>query len=286
MSAVADLVVSGYANTAPTQHVTSGAIRFAYRIFGVPSVPLVLCQRFRGTMDDWDPLFLDTLAAERRVIIFDNVGVGRTAGDSPSRIADMAERAADFIHALGFATVDVLGWSMGGAVAQALTLAYPHLVRRLIVAGSGPGGVPGDQPMSDIVLQSATRPVNEAEDFLFLFFDSSSSGRRAGVEHLSRLHHRVELPSPPTRMETVRAMGAALRGWSFGGEGVYDRLGEITQPVLVANGAHDVMVRAYNSFAMVEKLRDGELAVYSDAGHGFLFQHAERFGQRVNQFLR
>jgi pimeloyl-ACP methyl ester carboxylesterase len=181
--------------------------------------------------------------------------------------------------------VDVLGWSMGGAVAIALTLDYPHLVRRLVVAGSGPGGVPGREPVADVVMQTAAKPVNVDEDFLFLFFDGSDARRAAGRQHLARLHRRVEPPSPPTRMETVRAMGAALRGWSTGAEGALARLGEIRQPVLVANGMHDVMVPAFDSFAMVERLTDAELVLYSDAGHGFLFQHAERFGETVNRFL-
>jgi pimeloyl-ACP methyl ester carboxylesterase len=134
-------------------------------------------------------------------------------------------------------------------------------------------------------MQTASKPVNVDEDFLFLFFGGSEARRAAGREHLARLHRRTQLPSPPTRMETVRAMGAALRGWSSGEEGVFTRLAEIKQRVLVANGVHDVMVPAYDSFAMAEKLPHAELVLYSDAGHGFLFQHAERFGTRVNQFL-
>jgi pimeloyl-ACP methyl ester carboxylesterase len=283
MTLLRELSVSGYADAAPTQYVTANGIRFAYRMFGKPGgVTLLLCQRFRGTMDDWDPLFLDTLAADRRIVIFDNAGVGRSSGESPTTIAGMADHAAALIDALGLDRVDVLGWSMGGAVAQALTLHYPRLVRRLVVAGSGPGGVPR-APVADIVMKTAAKPVNGDDDFLFLFFDGSEARRAAGKEHLGRLHHRIEPPSPLTRKETVMAMVGALRAWSSGG--VLASLDQITQPVLVANGAHDVMVPSYDSFAMVEKLPDAELLLYSDAGHGFLFQHAERFGQRVNQFL-
>ena len=276
----------GYANAAPTQYVAAGEIEFAYREFGAPSaLPLVLCQRFRGTMDDWDPLFLDALAAKRRVVIFDNVGVGRSSGESPATIAQMAENAGRFIRALGITHVDLLGWSMGGAIAQALTLAQPSLVRRLIVAGSGPGGIPGGQPISDVVIRTATKPANEDEDFLFLFFDGSEARREAGRKYLARLGHRVEPPSPPTRMETVRAMAVALRGWRAGQNSAFSRLAEIRQPTLVANGVHDVMVGAHDSFVMSQHLSDAELVLYSDAGHGFLFQHAERFAERVSLFL-
>jgi pimeloyl-ACP methyl ester carboxylesterase len=275
----------GQANAAATQYVRAGDIDFAYRKFGVASVvPLVLCQRFRGTMDDWDPLFLDALAAKRRVIIFDNAGVGRTSGESPTSIAAMANNAAAFIRALRLVHVDLLGWSMGGAIAQALTLAQPTLVRRLIVAGSGPG-VPGGRPMSDRVVQTATKAVNEDEDFLYLFFDGSDARRDAGRSYLARLHHRAEPPSPPTRMETVRSMAVALRDWRSGQESAFPRLGELRQPTLVANGVHDVMVGAHDSFVMSQHLPDAELVLYSDAGHGFLFQHAERFADRVNRFL-
>jgi len=287
MSTILEPSPMGQADAALTRHVTAGGIRFAFRVFGAPSaVPLVLCQRFRGTMDDWDPLFLDTLANERRVVIFDNAGVGRSSGDSPATIAGMADHAAAFIRgALGVDQVDVLGWSMGGAVALALAIAQPDLVRRLVVAASGPGSIPGSTPMSDEVRLTATKPVNEDDDFLFLFFDGPEARRATGRAYLARLHRRAEPRGPLTSMATVQAMAAALRGWRIGGEGIYARLAEIEQPVLVATGAHDVMVPARDSFAMVERLPDAELVVYSDAGHGFLFQHAVRFATRVNQFL-
>lgn len=277
---------AGQANTAPTRFVTAGGVQFAYRTFGAPSVvPLLLCQRFRGTMDDWDPLFLDALAAQRSIIIFDNVGVGRSSGESPRSIAEMADYVLSFVCALRFDQIDLLGWSMGGAVAQALTLARPPLVRRLIVAGSGPGGVPGNRPMSALVIQTATKPVNDDDDFLYLFFDGTDARREAGRQYLSRLRRRVEPPSPPTRMETVRAMAVALGDWRSGKNAAFERLPGLTQPTLVANGVHDVMVGAYDSFVMSQHLRDAELVLYSDAGHGFLFQHAERFAERVNRFL-
>lgn len=285
VTAVPESAVS-QANAAPTQYVSAGDVRFAYRTFGSPSdVPLVLLQRFRGTMDDWDPLLLDVLASERRVVIFDNAGVGRTSGESPDTIDGMAAQAAAFIRALGVARVDLLGWSMGGAVAQALTVAEPALVRRLVVAGSGPGGIPGAEPMSDVVRQIASKPGNDDDDFLFLFFDGSDERRAAGRAHLRRLNHRAEPPGPPTRLETVQAMGKAVSGWRGGGAGLYTRLAEIRQPVLVANGAHDVMIPVHDSYVMAERLPNAELVVYSDAGHGFLFQHAERFGRRVLDFL-
>lgn len=274
------------ANAALTQYVTAAGIRFAYRSFGEASaVPLVLCQRFRGTMDDWDPLFLDMLAMQRRVIIFDNAGVGRSSGESPDTIAAMAEHTAALLRALQIDRIDLLGWSMGGAVAQALTLAYPTLVRRLIIAASGPGGVPGNRPMSERIIQTATKPVNEDEDFLYLFFDGTDSRRDAGRRYLGRLRQRVEPPSPPTRMETVRAMAVALRDWRAGQNCAFPRLAQIEQPTLVASGVHDVMVPAHDSFVMAQHLPDAELVLYSDAGHGFLFQHATRFAERVTHFL-
>jgi len=154
-----------------------------------------------------------------------------------------------------------------------------------VVAGSGPGGVPDAAPMSDTVRETMMKPVNDDEDFLFLFFHGAEHRRAAGREHLRRLNQRVEPPGPLTRFATALAMARALGAWAIGQASAYARLGEIRQPVLVANGVHDVMIGVQNSFAMIERLPNAELAIYSDAGHGFLFQHAERFGGRVSEFL-
>jgi pimeloyl-ACP methyl ester carboxylesterase len=260
---------------------------FAYRKFGKSgSVPLMLCHRFRATIDHWDPALLDVIASEREVIAFDNAGVGFSTGASPESTAGMARFAAKFARAIGLSRIDVLGWSMGGTVAQQLALDHPNLVRRLVLAGTGPGGVPDAPRAPEKVWQVAGKPVNDDEDFLYLFFTQSPSSREAGMASLRRIDRRLADSKAAVRPETVKAQAQAIGAWGAGKDSALPRLGEISAPTLVANGVHDIMVHAYNSFVLAQKIPHAELILYPDAGHAFLFQHAERFARDVLQFLR
>ncbi|AWT57604.1 alpha/beta fold hydrolase [Mycolicibacterium smegmatis] len=270
---------------AQTQYVEGRQARFAYRRFGTKTgVPLVLALRFRGTMDHWDPAFLDRLAAAHDVIIFDNVGHSRTNGTAPTTMVDLAGGLIDFVDALGLAEIDLLGWSLGGIVVQAATLQRPDLVRRLIVAGSSPGGgVPGMPQPDPRIWQVATKPVNDDEDFLYLFFPDSEPGHGLGVDSLRRLDSRAaSAEHVPVSIETMQAQ---LKVIASTGSSVWDRLGDIAIPVLVANGAHDRMIDAYASYAMATRLPNAKVVLYSDAGHGFLFQHIDDFTREVLDFL-
>ena len=281
---------------ANNQFVEVEGNRFAYRKLGKSgSVPLVLCHRFRGTMDHWDPVFLDVLASEREVIAFDNAGVGFSAGDTPDSIAGMAQFAEKFIRALGLSKVDVLGWSMGGTVAQQLTLDHPSLVRRLVLGGTSPGGVT-DAPRvlgvadslraPEKVWQVSGKPVNDDEDFLYLFYTESQNSREAGMASLKRIALRQAKSQAAVRLESVMAQVKAIQAWGAGKDSALPRLGEITAPTFVANGTRDIMVHAYNSYVMAQKIPYAELVLYPDAGHGFLFQYPERFARDVLQFLK
>jgi pimeloyl-ACP methyl ester carboxylesterase len=274
------------ADTVPTLTVDAPSGSIAYRRFGPRgATPLVLFQRFRGTMDHWDPAFLEVLATEHDVIVFDNAGVGRSGGVSSDSFAGMAKTAAEFLRQLGIDQVDALGWSIGGFVAQMLALDHPGLVRRLLVLGSGPGGQngsPGPEPRSVEVM---VKPENDDEDFLYLFFGLHEDGRRRGLESLRRLDVRLSDGSPQVAPEAVHAQLQAIGGWGQDDASAWERLGELDIPVLVANGAHDVMVHAEHSFRMAQRLRSATTIIYSDAGHGFLFQHPERFGATVLRFL-
>lgn len=271
----------------PTQTIEAGGVRFAYRRFGRTSgVPLVLFQRFRGTIDHWDPALLEVLAQERTLIVFDNAGVGASTGEVAPDIAGAARSAAAFIDALGLTEIDALGWSMGGTVVQMLALDRPALVRRLVLAGTGPGGVPDAPPAPAKVWQVAAKAVNDDEDFLYLFFTDSAASRAAGIASLRRLDRRLAASKAVVKPEAWQRQAGAIAAWAAGKPSAYTRLAEITAPVLVANGAHDVMVHAYNSYAMSQKLPNARLVLYPDAGHGFLFQHAQAFGREVVEFLR
>ena len=273
-------------HTAATQLVEGDGLRYAYRALGpAGGVPLVLCHRFRGTMDDWDPAVVDALAAERRVILFDNAGIGLSTGETPDSIKGMADRVAEFLRLLEFKHVDLLGFSLGGYVALTVTLDYPDLVRRLVLAGTGPGGGEGIVPAGPEIRQVSGRPVLGLEEYLYLFFSPSEASQTAGRRYWERVNARGPEREPPVSEAAIKAQVAALVAWSQGKGSAFPRLGEIKQPVLVANGHNDVMVPTINSFTMAQKIKNATLIVYPDSGHGFLFQYAGTFTQHVLDFL-
>lgn len=277
--------------TAPTRFVQVGKHRFAYREVGPRGgVPLVLFNRLRGTLDDWDPAFVDRLAADRHVILFDHVGLSRSSGPLPADYAGFAEGAAAFIRALGHERVDVLGFSFGGPVAMQLALEHPRLVRRIIIAGSTPGFVPGDAPRNgpvpDLVWQTAFKPVNDDEDFLYLFFSPSAASRAAGRAYRDRLRARPEAFQVPVSEAGWKAQIAAAQGIGRPESTLLHRLGDIHHPVLVANGNNDIMTPTYGSYAMFQAFPNAKLVLYPDSGHGFLFQYPDAFAAEVLAFLQ
>jgi pimeloyl-ACP methyl ester carboxylesterase len=276
--------------SAPTQTVQIDGARIAYRSIGRNTgVPLLLLNRFRGTMDDWDPALVDRIAAERLVLMFDQPGFSRSSGAPPDSLSAFAAQAARFARALGHAKVDVLGFSMGGTVALQFALDHPALLRRLIVAGSGPGHVPQvptSPPVAEQVWPVATKPVNDDADFLFLFFETTPASQAAGRAYRKRLQQREDAHARPV---DALAWQAQLRSaMSVGSEStsLLPKLVSITQPVLVANGRRDIMVPTYASFAMAQVLPNARLQIYPDSGHGFLFQYAQDFADEVLRFLR
>jgi pimeloyl-ACP methyl ester carboxylesterase len=276
------------ADTADDLTVDGPSARFTYRRLGPQGgVPLILVQRFRGTIDWWDPEFLDYLSVERDVILFDNVGIGYTSGDPRDSVEGFADGAIEFIDALGLSTVDLLGWSLGGIVAQAVTNRRPGLVRKLIVAGSSPvGPVPGQPDMNQDVVAIMAKEESTTDDLLFLFYPDTEAARTRGVDHLKHVSTRLAAGGPQVTEEA--AMGqlhavAKILATPF--ENVRTSLEAIKQPVLYANGVHDVMIPAIASYVAVQHLDDATLLLYSDAGHAFLFQHARAFSTQVANFL-
>lgn len=276
------------ADTAENLSVDGPSARFTYRRSGPRGgVPLVLLNRFRGTIDWWDPEFLDYLSADHDVILFDNVGIGYTSGQPRDSIDGFADGAIEFIDALGLHEVDLLGWSLGGVVAQAVTRRRPDVVRKLIVAGSGPGQVPGMTALAEDVLTIMAKPGGgDAEDMLYLFYPDNDAARASGHEHLAKVSTRLAADAPVVSEEA--AMGqfiAAGKLMSIPFERVQAELESIKQPVLYANGVHDVMIPAIASYVAVQHLDSATLVLYSDAGHAFLFQHARAFATEVTNFL-
>lgn len=271
------------ADSAETRYVDGpDGERFAYRRLGREGTrPLVMHMRLRGTIDHWDPMFLDLVSAEREVIIFDNRGTNFSTGSAPVTMDGLVQGSLAFIGALGLTDIDVLGWSMGGIVAQGVALAAPELVHRLVVAGSSPGGVPDLPAPPTRVAQTTGKPDNGDEDFLYLFYPETEKARAAGLASLRRLDHRLKQSNAAVGDEAFRGQLAAIGGF----KGYWERQEELTLPVLVANGAHDVMIHAYATYAMSQRLPHAKIILYSDAGHGFLFQHPEDFAHEVNRFL-
>jgi pimeloyl-ACP methyl ester carboxylesterase len=261
---------------------------FTYRRTGPRGgVPLVLLMRFRGTIDWWDPEFVDRIAQDRDVVLFDNIGIGYTGGKPRDSAEGFAEGAIEFIEALGLTEVDLLGWSLGGIVAQLVAVRRPDLVRKIIVAGSsGPGVVPGTPGLSERVLSIMAKPDADTEDMLYLFYPETERARASGLEHLAKVSKRLQDSGPAVTEEAAQLQLAAVgRLLARDADQLEAELRSIRQPVLYANGIHDVMISAVASYKAVELVPDSKLVLYSDAGHAFLFQHIDDFVTQVNLFL-
>jgi pimeloyl-ACP methyl ester carboxylesterase len=257
-------------DAAVTQYVETPHGRLAYRTSGPwAGRPIVLLHRFRGTLDHWDPAFLEILAAQRRVIVFDSAGVGYSDGAAADSIRGMKDVAVSFLDALDLAEVDVLGWSMGGFVALDLALEHPDRVHRLVVAGSGPGGVPGNPGPDPRVPEHAARETNIDEDFLFLFHPETEEARAAGLASLRRIDRRLSESGQDASPETRAAQLNAIVEWNSGKNSAWSRLGELAVPTLFANGAHDVMEHAYQTYAMAREVPNSKAILYGDAGHAW-----------------
>jgi pimeloyl-ACP methyl ester carboxylesterase len=271
--------------TSPLQPGSSkaGGIRYAYRRFGSESgTPLVFLQPIRGGLENWDPLVTDGLALGRPVILFSNAGVASSSGETPNTIDALGDHVAAFVNALGLLQVDVLGFSIGGYVAQTFVLRHPHLVRRLVLAGTGPrNGEPRKNPR---VSEVAGNPVPVCEDFLFLFFSPSEAGLAAGRAFWEWRHQRKDADRPSS-IQTMKAQQAAIMEWAEPRGKRYADLKRIRQPTLVVNGNDDIMVPTINSFMLSQHIPNAQLILYPDSGHGALFQYPELFVAHTKVFL-
>jgi pimeloyl-ACP methyl ester carboxylesterase len=275
--------------TTPNRTIEApNGVTYAYRRYGNSSSgppPLVLLQHFRGNLDNWDPALVDSLADTREVITFDYSGVGGSTGATARTVTGMAHDALSFIDALGLHQIDLLGFSLGGFVAQELVLIRPQLVRRLVLAGTGPQGGDGMHGFTDEVFVNATRDEPGAEDLLALFFERSETSVAKGQAFVGRIFTRTEDRDADTTLETRDAQLDAITAWGIPDPSRLDRLAGITQPVLVANGDNDRMVPTRNTHLLADRLPDARLRIYPDAGHGFLFQYPAEFAREVAAFL-
>lgn len=273
--------------TAPTQYVKANGIRFAYRRFGNPQgVPLVMNIHFTGTMDHWDPAVTDGLAQGREVILFNNAGISSSSGTVPETIEEMAANAAAFIDALDLKQVDVLGFSMGGLIAQQLAITRPQLVRKLILVGTGPRSGEGMASLTPEAQEIFSVSYDEPDDiWLRVHFAPSAASQAAGRAFLERFRLRKQNRDPEANENVAPAQLAALAKWGVARENPYAYLAAITQPTLVVNGDDDVIIYSINSWILQQQIPDAQLIIYPDANHGSLYQYPERFVTHVAQFL-
>lgn len=273
----------GTLETAPTRYVESHGIRFAYRRLG-PSTgtPLILLQHFSGNIDAWDPAVVNALAAERPVIAFDNAGVGLSTGQTPDNVATMARDAVDFINALGLSEVDLLGFSLGGCVAQQIAAEHGRLVRKLILVGTAPKG--GEEHLL-AVLQEAFSQTDAPDPRLPLFFTKSSASRSSGLAFLNRTQLRKDARDTDNGSAVTDPQAKALITWCATPDPEHAILRAIRQPTLVASGSHDTMLPANNAYAVFKEISNAQLVLYPDSGHGALFQHHATFVSHVQTFL-
>jgi pimeloyl-ACP methyl ester carboxylesterase len=268
----------------PTRTIDVGGVPFAYRDLGpVDGVPVVFLHHLMAVLDDWDPRVIDGIAAHQRVIAFDNRGVGASGGSVPHTVEEMGRDAIAFIRAMGLEQVDLLGFSLGGGVAQMVALQAPDLVRRMILAGTGPRGAGDLDEMTKIAVGAYVKFALTLKDArTFLFFPRDAEGKRAAKDYFARLKERTQSRDKGISLQARRAQLKAIRA-----AGVHepDDLSVITQPVFIANGDHDLMVASSHSADMARRIPNSRLKIYPNSGHGGVFQHHREFVAEVLEFL-
>ena len=268
----------------PTRTIDVGGVAFAYRALGPDSgVPVIFLHHLMAVLDDWDPRVIDGIAAQRRVIAFDNRGVGASGGAVPDSVEEMGCDAIAFIRAMGFKQVDLLGFSLGGGVAQMVALQAPELVRRMVLAGTGPrggGGIEAVTKVAALAYLKAALTWSDARNFLF--FPRTPEGKRAAKDYFAALNERTQGRDKPISLQARRAQLKAIKA---AGLGAPDDLSLISQPVFIANGDNDLMVDSQHSADMARRLQNARLTLYPDSGHGGVFQYYRAFVPAVLDFL-
>ena len=270
--------------TVPTQYADVKSTKFAYRSFGQEGgIPIVLLQHFTGTMDNWDPAVTNALAKNHHVILFNNKGVATSGGKTPESVSEMAKDAVDFIKALGYNQVDLLGFSLGGFIAQDIAVNNPSLVRKIILAGTGPTGSEGINQLESVINEGMKDGPENA--LINLFFTKSGEGINAGKAFMKRLQLRINDRDTPSSNETIGAQAKAIITHGYQKDDGHQQVSAIKQPVLIVNGTSDLIVPTINSFTLSQYIPNSKLIIWSDAGHGGLFQYHDDFVREAEIFL-
>jgi pimeloyl-ACP methyl ester carboxylesterase len=280
-------MATGYSELPNELISAANGVDYAYRDTGGGEgpVPLVLLQHFRGNLDNWDPALIDAFAPARRVITFDNAGVGGSTGTTPHTIQQMARDAIMFLNALELSQADLLGFSIGSFVAQQIALVRPAIVRKLILASSAPQGAAGMHGWAPEVIGAIGTPHTSPEAYLNVFFTQSASSRRAGHEALRRMYARTEGRDMTTTWATREAQYDAVCTWGIPNHAMLQELGALDIPAFVANGDSDPMILPHYSYLLAGLIPHARVKIYPDSAHGFLFQHHTEFAADVDTFL-
>jgi len=277
---------SPYADVSTQRVGAANGIEYAYRDLGVGAVPLVLLQHFRGNLDNWDPALVDALAASRRVVAFDNVGVGATTGVTPNTIEAMAHDAVAFLEAMNLQRVDLLGFSIGSFVAQEIALVRPDFLRRVVLASSAPQGAAGMHGWAPEVIGAVGGREPNPQGYVDVFFAPTETSREAGQEAAGRIFGgRTTDRDEPTTWQTRQAQYDAVCAWGIPNHSLLERVSAIDLPAFLANGDSDPMILPRYSYLLAGLLPNARLTIYPDSAHGFLFQHHSRFAADVHAFL-
>ncbi|OBB30984.1 alpha/beta hydrolase [Mycolicibacterium peregrinum] len=269
---------------APVRTVTAGGVTYAYRELGPRGgIPVIFLVHLAATLDNWDPRVVDPIAEGHHVVAFDNRGVGASTGSVPDTVESMADDAYTFITALGFSTVDILGFSLGGMIAQALVIKHPDLVRRLILTGTGPAGGAGIDKVARTTYYDILRATFTRKDPKeFLFFNRDDVGKRAAREFIGRLDERTVERDAKVTVKAFQAQLRAIKRW---GRSAPADLSAVTQPTFIANGDNDRMVPTVLSDDMHRRISGSQLSIYPDSGHGAIFQYHREFVSTAIRFL-
>ena len=280
-------MTDSYSSLPNLQVTGANGIAYAYRDTDPQSggVALVLLQHFRGNLDNWDPALVDALAAGRRVITFDNTGVGGSSGTTPSTVEQMARDAIAFIAAIDLSQVDLLGFSIGSFVAQQVALTRPAMVRRLVLASAAPQGGAGMHGWAPEVIGAIGTRQTKPEEYLGVFFARSASSHQAGQEALRRMYARTEDRDAATSWATRQAQYDAVCTWGIPEHARLERLSCLTMPVFIANGDSDPMIPPHYSYLLAGLIPQARVKIYPDSAHGFLFQHHRDYAADVEDFL-
>ena len=280
-------MAKGYSELANKLVSAANGVDYAYRDTsgGEDGLPLVLLQHFRGNLDNWDPALIDALAPARRVVTFDNAGVGGSTSTTPDTIEQMARDAIAFLAAMEFSQVDLLGFSIGSFVAQQIALVRPAIVRRLVLASSAPQGAAGMHGWAPEVIGAVGTPNTSPEAYLDVFFAQSATSRQAGQQALRRMYARTEDRDEATTWATREAQYDAVCTWGIPDHALLQRVSALDMPVFVANGDSDPMILPHYSYLLAGLIPQAQVKIYPDSAHGFLFQHHVEFAADVGAFL-